>query len=125
MEPQVPARRRFRRLGCAFVLLIVGFGSGWLVYREIAPRIRFEHLKADLGAQLPEGSTWEDAEAWFASRGIDHWEPVDSNGHGNKTSLCGRIWDGTFLGGVEIRIDLFFTNGRLSKRYVVYIDSSM
>jgi hypothetical protein len=55
-----------------------------------------DELKADLQTRVPKGSTWEEAEAWFASHRIKCF-PIFSPGitinHAEKRGLKGSIPD--------------------------------
>lgn len=72
----------------------------------------FETLKADFGESLPDGSTREQAEAWFASQGFE----AKHIGSGRE-SICAFIPNSTLNESAEIRIlVLFDDNGRVRKR---------
>jgi hypothetical protein len=74
-------------------------------------------LEADLHERLPDGSTWEQAEAWFASHGFRPDVIVD--GAGTKIGLCDVIPNDSLLDTAEIRIELYFSpEGRLRERII-------
>jgi len=75
-------------------------------------------LEADLNEKLPEGSTWEEAEAWFASHKIQSVVFFEENKR-RKIALGATIPNDSLLGGAEIRIRLDFNSeGRLQKRSI-------
>ena len=117
-----PTRKRGLRTGLivtasivAGLLLCGGLGvvldwpkNGVLVWR----------LEADLNEKLPEGSTWEQAEAWFASHGIQPGGIVEGK-TGRKAGLGAIIPNDSLSGWAEIRIELYFSpEGRLEKKSI-------
>jgi hypothetical protein len=84
--------------------------------------IHVEELKADLNAQLPDGSTREQAEAWFASHNFKFEDISDKNGW---VGLSAHVPNDSFLVSAWIDIDLYFSkDGRLTKRFIErYADS--
>jgi hypothetical protein len=79
--------------------------------------VRVERLEADLNERLPDGSTWEQAEAWFASHGLR--PGVISEMGGRKVGLAATIPNDSLLESAEIRIELYFSReGRLEKRVI-------
>jgi hypothetical protein len=79
--------------------------------------IRVERLETNLNAKLPDGSTWEQAEAWFASHGL---QPKGiSEKDGPKIGLSATIPNDSLLDSAEIFIALYFSpEGRLEKRII-------
>jgi hypothetical protein len=80
--------------------------------------IRVGHSEADLNEHLPDGSTWEQAEAWFASHGI---EPggIYTLGDNRKVGLHAIVPNDGLLDSAEIRIEVHFSpEGRLTKRSI-------
>jgi hypothetical protein len=76
-----------------------------------------ERLEADLKERLPDGSTWEQAEAWFASHGIQQEDIVEMSGR--RIGLGARIPNDSLLESAEIRIELYFSpDGRLQERSI-------
>ncbi|MDY3561866.1 hypothetical protein R5W23_003294 [Gemmata sp. JC673] len=99
--------------------LCVVAGGTWLVFCGDEPKngIRVEQLEADLNERLPDGSTWAQAEAWFASHGIE--ATVGTDPEGRKISLHAQIRNDSFLESAEIRIDLdFSSDGRIRERSI-------
>lgn len=79
--------------------------------------VRVGPLEADLNERLPDGSTWEQAEAWFASHEL-HPGGIYEPG-GRKTGLMATIPNDRLLESAEIRIALMFSpEGRLEKRVI-------
>ena len=75
-------------------------------------------LEADLNEKLPEGSTWEQAEAWFASHSIQSVVFLERNTD-RKIGLGATIPNDSLFGGAEIRIRLDFNpEGRLEKKAI-------
>lgn len=102
------------------LLVVVG-----LVFLAVRPTngIWEWQLKADLERQLPDGSTWDEADAWFAARGIptsricqhSSGSPQDKD----VVGLYALVPNDSPIENAEIRIALFFdSNGRLYKRDV-------
>ena len=91
--------------------------------------IRVKRLKADLEERLPNGSTREQAEAWFAARGltdrgVDYGDMVRVPKDGEPRSgvwsgMWGTITLRTFPMREEIHIELHFDdNGKVRARSV-------
>jgi hypothetical protein len=101
------------------VFFSVFFCCGGLALFGDRPKngIRVEQLEADLTQQLPDGSTWEQAEVWLASYGV---RPIAYYTEGGrKTGLEAVIPNDSLLFGARIIIELHFTpEGRLQKRLI-------
>lgn len=79
--------------------------------------IRVERLEADLNDRLPDGSAREQAEAWFASHGIQCWQVVDDGGR--PVVLGATIPNDGLLESAEIRIQVSFgPDGRVCERLI-------
>jgi hypothetical protein len=120
-----PVRSRGKLLAWILVtfavigLFVCGGGLALLVRPKNG--IQVERLEADLNARLPDGSTWEQAEAWFASHGL---EPgVISDPDGRKIGLGAFIPNDSWLVAADITIEVYFSpkeglNRRLIYRFV-------
>jgi hypothetical protein len=83
--------------------------------------IRIEQLEREIQAELPLGSTRGEAEAWFASQGIEPNEIVSMEDH-RPIGLSASIPNDSWLEKATIRIELYFdANNRLKDR-IVYRD---
>jgi hypothetical protein len=92
---------------------------GGLAYVAVTPKngIRVEQLEAELRERLPEGSSWQHAEEWFASHGIKPGYILDASGR--SVGLTTTIPNNTLLESAEIQIFLYFDDrGRLRERVV-------
>jgi hypothetical protein len=114
--------RRKSRLGvyviAAVVVGLVACCGGLALFGDRPTNgIRVEQLEADLNERLPDGSTWEEAEAWFASHGFKT-RAIGEKG-GRKIGLGTRIPNDSLLESAEIRVELYFSpEGRLKKRVI-------
>jgi hypothetical protein len=117
-----PARKRGRRtlpgIVTAAILGLLACGGGLALFGHIPKNgIRVERLEADLNERLPDGSTWEQAEAWFASHGLQPSDLYDMDGR--KDGLAVTIPNDSLLDSAEICIELYFSpEGRLNKRVI-------
>ncbi|MGL6075245.1 MAG: hypothetical protein ACRC8S_13890 [Fimbriiglobus sp.] len=94
---------------CCAGLAIFGF--------EPLNGIQIEQLQADLYEKLPEGSTSEQAQAWFASHNIRPWDTTSSFGY--KCGLGATIPNNSLLEFAEIHIEVSFgPDGRVYKRHI-------
>jgi hypothetical protein len=83
--------------------------------------IRVEQLEADLNQQLPLGSSWEEAEAWFAARGLKA-SGIYRGAECRRVGLIAAVPNDTFLEKAHIVISLSFCpEGRLEKYEVARI----
>jgi hypothetical protein len=80
--------------------------------------IRVGPLEADLNERLPDGSTWEQAEVWFASHKIQPGVAYEIETN-RKAGLNATIPNDSVLLRARIQIDLQFDpDGRLQKRSI-------
>jgi hypothetical protein len=80
--------------------------------------IRVDRLEADLNQSLPDGSTWEEAEAWFAAHGFKTKTIAEANG-GRTVGLGAQIPNDDLIESATIYIYVYFdTEGRLEKRVI-------
>lgn len=118
MKPPTCRRHRFGWLILA-VAAVGLFGGGLALFGD-RPKsgIRVERLEADLNERLPDGSSWEQAEAWFASHGIQPHGIITSSDN-QKVGLGAIVPNDSFLQSAEIRIYVYFgPAGRLTKRSI-------
>jgi hypothetical protein len=101
----------------AVVLLVVGLTLAPLAVGTVPENgIVVDRLEADLHTRLPDGSSWEQAEAWFASHGIEP-RPVYGGTEDRAVGLRAAVPNDTLFEAAEIRITLYFSpNGRLIRR---------
>jgi hypothetical protein len=108
-------RSRPARLAAWGVAVVAFFSCcGCPAYNGITPfnGLRMELLKADLKKRLPEGSTREQAEAWFASHGFEPHDLIDRDGR--RTGRAATIPNSTLFEVSEIRVEMAFDdNGKL------------
>jgi hypothetical protein len=102
------------------VVLVLGCGVvGRYVAHQWHERGRVHRLEADLNARLPLGSSWEQAETWFASHGI---QPDDIVELGSRTRIgLGATIENNFtlLEPAEILIYLYFSKeGKLTSKSI-------
>jgi hypothetical protein len=75
-------------------------------------------LEEDLNKRLPDGSTWEQAEAWFASHDLKPSGIYDDN-HNRKIGMWDCMPNDSFLSRAQIVIEVYFSpEGRLNKRLI-------
>lgn len=116
-----PSSRRGKPLRWFLVAAAVGLFAccGGLALFGDRPKngIRVERLEADLNERLPDGSTWELAEAWFASHGLRPNGIIEMSGR--RIGLMANIPNDSLLESAEIRIELYFSpEGRLNHRVI-------
>ncbi len=116
-----PTRRRGRTLSVVTVSAAVGLlaccGGVALFGDRPLNGIRVDRLEADLNESLPDGSTWEQAEAWFASHDL-RTETIAEKG-GRITGLSAKVPNDSLLDSAEINIQLYFSpEGQLQKRVI-------
>ena len=112
-------RSRTRLILLAAVVAGVFAGCGGLTYFSVNPKngIRVGRLEADLHERLPEGSSWAEAEAWFASHGVKPGGIVDSGGR--RIGLMTIIPNDTLVESAEVQIFLYFDDtGKLRERII-------
>jgi hypothetical protein len=83
--------------------------------------IRVDRLEADLNKSLPDGSTWEQADAWFTSHGFRAKRIARKGGEedGRIVGLGAAVPNDTLLDSATIYIQVYFdTEGRLEKRVI-------
>jgi hypothetical protein len=79
--------------------------------------IRVDRLEADLNQSLPDGSTWEQAEAWFASHGFRPLKIAEKGGQ--MVGLGAEVPNDDLIESATIYIYVYFdTEGRLEKRVI-------
>lgn len=113
-----PVRRIgfFVALGLVFGVIACCGGLFWLRDRP-TNGVYVDRLEADLNERLPDGSSREQAEAWFASHGIKPWGIVELDGR--EVGLSTKIPNDTLLESAVIWIELYFSpEGRLEKRVI-------
>jgi hypothetical protein len=75
-------------------------------------------LEADLNQSLPDGSTWEEAEAWFASHGFRAKRIQDAK-DGRIIGLGAAVPNDDLLDSATIYIEVYFNSeGQLEKRVI-------
>lgn len=118
-EPLSIPRRRL----CSFLIASVTVGlfscCGGLALFGDRPKngIRVERLEADLNERLPDGSSWGQAAAWFASYGFQ--ADLITDEAGRKIGLCDIIPNDSLLQTADIRIEVYFSpEGRLRRRVI-------
>jgi hypothetical protein len=101
-----PGRPR-RFLGVALLVGVLA-SCGGLVYFSFKPLngIWVRRLEADLNKRLPDRSTWEEAQAWFASHGLRPFTIRDL--HGRTIGLGVMIPHNTLLDTADIQIYVYF-----------------
>lgn len=118
-------RRRFwflLALAVAGVLSVEG-GLAFLVLHPVNG-IWEGQLKADLDKQLPDGSTWDEADAWFAAHGIPTSRIAQfKNGSSRDQEIIGMSAlipnESLIEQNAAIHVELYFDpNGRLYKRVI-------
>jgi hypothetical protein len=117
-EPKKRSWHNGLPLTLALVAGIVACCGGLVLFVDRPKNgIRVERLEADLNERLPDGSSWEQAEVWFASHGF---QPSDIGEHGSKHGLYVIIPNDSLVEtGAEIHIELYFSpEGRLEKRVI-------
>jgi hypothetical protein len=80
--------------------------------------ISVEVLEADLNKRLPDGSTCEQAEAWFASHGIRPLEIMDENGR--RCGLMTIIPNSSRIVQAEVRIFMYFNSDDRLRERIIY-----
>ena len=104
---------------CTLVVAAIVFVVNWPTNGITVGR-----LEADLNEQLPDGSTRESAEKWFARHGIQPWDITDLEGR--KTGLGAIVPNNTLLNTAEIRIFLYFSpEGGLNYRKIYRFSYSL
>ena len=121
MNEQVPnkpvKRSRLFLVGTALLGILLSCGGLWFFADKPKNGIRVEQLEDDLRKRLPIGSTWKEAEGWFASHGIK--PGAISELGGRKIGLGSTIPNDSLLDSAEIRIELYFNeDGRLRERII-------
>jgi hypothetical protein len=117
-------RLRWVLLAAAVVGVVACCGG--LSYYSVVPQngIRVERLKADLEEHLPEGSSREQARAWFASHGIEPFLIVDNNRC--QIGFIAKIPNNTLIEEARIVIELYFDDsGKLRKRIIQRVVPSL
>ena len=117
--------------GCFFplgLLALFGCCGGGIFGLDDRPftESRIKNLEKDLEKSLPYGSTWEEARAWFVSRGMEPTE-IFQIADNRKTGLQGKRPSGGLfnLAQAEIVVQVDFTpEGKLWKRRVYRFGSS-
>jgi hypothetical protein len=101
-----------------------GYPTYYCVVEPWWGEVRVKRWKADLDENLPVGSSREQAEAWFASRGL---KPNDLIGpDGRRAGLAATIPDGMPPVNGAIRIELGFDdNGAVRERIVYRVEYSL
>jgi hypothetical protein len=88
-------------------------------------KIRAERLKTDLQEQLPDGSTREQAEAWFATRGLETSDLMNMADR-RRCGLHATIIAGTSLYYQEIHVYVYLDdNGKVRAREVFIFRPSL
>ena len=96
---------------------------GGVTYFAVYPLngIHVARLEADLNQSLPDGSTWEQAEAWFTSHGFRANRIAKKGGEkdGQLVGLGAAVPNDTLVDSATIYITVYFdTEGRLEKRVI-------
>jgi hypothetical protein len=92
---------------------------GGITYYAFHPLngIRVDRLKADLNQSLPDGSSWEQAEAWFGSHGFRPLKIAEKGGR--IVGLGAQVPNDDLIESATIYIYLYFdTEGHLEKRTI-------
>lgn len=83
--------------------------DGWALARNQA------RLEESAGRALPLGSSWEEAEAWFAARGAS----FGAHGDGQQRVMYSRFPNSGLISSEELLLELEFgPDGRLRTRHV-------
>lgn len=99
-------------------LLLTGCSVLFLLAHRPNNGIWANELEADLNQRLPDGSTWEEAEAWFAAHGLRPIEIIDVDS--SPIGMGVRIPNDSWLDSAEIRIELYFNEKKQLKKRVIY-----
>lgn len=118
---QKPTRRRWKRIVLAALVVFVCVG---LAYLAVHPTngIWVGQLEAELNRDLPDGSTEEEARAWFASKGffisgIRLAPGVTENQSQFVGGVMALVPNNSLVERAEIRITVYFDrHGRVCKR---------
>ena len=118
-----PVHGRGRHTGWLLAIVVVAglFGCcGGLTLIGGRPKngIRVEKLEADLRSSLPVGSMWAQAEAWFASHGIEPMGIRDLNG--KEVGLGAIIPNDSFLESAEIYLYVYFNDAGEVREIIIY-----
>lgn len=119
----VPSIGRGRRIGRLLsIAAVIGLFScccGLALFGDRPKNgMRVEQLETDLNEQLPDGSTWHQAETWFASHNTQPSVIINSADK-RKVGLGAIIPNDSLLESAEIRIQVYFSpEGRLIKRSI-------
>ena len=118
-EPPADAPKSWRVRNRSVLLVAAAVGVFALCGFSIVPIEggRVERWEADLNEQLPDGSSWEQAEAWFASHGIKPGYIADSN---RRIGLATKIPNSTLIENAHIRIELYFDDNNRLRERVIY-----
>ena len=120
MTARTTRRARLLGTGVAVVGLLV-CGAATLLANRCSRTHSANELRAELEQRLPEGSTFEEAEAWFASRGIRAstvYSPIKGTHYAEKRGLKGAVPDNRCGNPGYIHIELSFVHGKLWDRVV-------
>jgi hypothetical protein len=113
-------RRRRRRLLLILAVVSLPFlccGGFEFLVRFPTNGTLVERLEADLNERVPLGSTWEQAEAWFASYNMQPGGIYDEANR--KIGIVALISNDSFLQRAQIEIYLHFDpEGRLRERSI-------
>jgi hypothetical protein len=116
--PSAASRRIGLMITVAAVVSLFASCGGLVIFGDYPKNgIRVERLEADLNEQLPDGSSWEQAEAWFASH--DFQPHLIAEKDGPIVGLGATVPNDSLLESAEIRIEVYFSpDGRLKERVI-------
>ncbi len=120
MTTESPRKRRIVPFLLCFLFVgPCGCCVGWSLWEQATNSYYMQRLKVQLDEGLPDGTTWEECEAWFRSNNIGYHimlKTID----GPMTGLRATIPNSLFLDGGEIRIELYFDADRRLKKREIY-----
>lgn len=123
-----PNTRRWKWIALTTVAVVICSGLASLAIRP-TNGIWVEQLEAELNRELPDGSTEEEAEAWFTSRGFFHHSGISFGPADTRKQYRGRIGaivpNDSLLEYAEIHIEVMFdAQGRVCRRLIYrYVQS--
>jgi hypothetical protein len=116
MSEPITQRKRVLRIVVAAVAVLAFAAAVIVLGQRYLRHPSAEELKADLEKHLRKGSTWEEAEAWFASHGIrcdPVYAPSFAKDSIEKRALKAAIPDDKPDDPGHIFIELYFSDDKL------------
>jgi hypothetical protein len=122
LETRQVDKRPIKRTTWLFVTMVIALfmccGGVAFFWQRPLNGIRVDQLEADLNQSLPDGSTWEQAEAWFASHGFKTKTIGEKDGP--ITGLGASIPNDDLLDSATIHIQLHFNAEKRLEKRVIY-----